>query len=220
MTTSAHALLVSVAADESVCNQNYGNQNWSTNTQYGGLFTGVDGAAGDSPARFYLKFNLPTYSPYTYISQATLYGYYTHDHSSDYDKTHHFYKAASDDWSEISITWNNQPGWIGDAIACFNATDQGPPSWLSWDITSIVDSEYKGDGTLSLMCKADDESLVSSNHNWEYFAEREWNDRGHGFYIDMEISSASPPVPEPMSCFLLAAGTGGLWAGYRCRRRR
>src|SRR5689334_20122686 len=69
LSISAQAVVVPVAQDCSVIGQDYASQNLNGNAYNGGLFTGVDGLAGnDNPSRFYLKFNLPAYTPGTIVS--------------------------------------------------------------------------------------------------------------------------------------------------------
>ncbi len=66
-------------------------------------------------------------------------------------------KAVSDDsWSESGIIWNNKPaqGTVLDSKA-------GSASTMEWDITSQVQAEASGDGTISLALSS---TVAGSNH--------------------------------------------------------
>jgi hypothetical protein len=170
-------VVVPVVEDESVylkaSNPNY---NLNGSSIRGGLFSGVDGGLTPSPARFYLKFQLPTYVPGTKITSATLTGYYNDDYNPTDDGTHGIYFVADDSWSESTITWNNQPGQAyGLSEAGFDAAKADVGTFVSWDITNIVNQEYQGDGTLSLLFHANNEGVYPENQNWEYFAEKEFD---------------------------------------------
>lgn len=183
-------LTIPVLEDESVyLRQNDSDFNLDGSSYRGGLFTGVDGAVTASPARFYLKFDLPTFEPGTKVTAATLTGYYNTDYDPADDGTHGIYFVASDSWSESNITWDNQPSQAyGLSEATFNATDETVGSFVSWDLTHIVNQEYQGDGLLSLLFHAHAEGLVSENRNWEYFAEKEF-DPTKAFRLELTTQS-------------------------------
>jgi len=214
-TISAHAVVIPVAEDASVIGDIDAFSNQNGNIYRGGLFSGVDGIVGpDDPSRFYLKFNLPAYTAGTIISSATLTGYYNDDYDAADDRTHSFFLAANDGWTESGITWNNQPGATGPALAAFDAAAATPGTFLNWNITSAANGEYSGDGVLSILLRADDESLVESNANWEYFASKEY-DAGLAFKLSVTIV----PVPEPTTLSLLFPGLLALMASRRSRLR-
>jgi len=179
---------------------------------------------------------LPVIEPGKYIASATLKGYYLDD-VHGLGLSHEIHYVANDAWSEKpedddpakldqtdaskGITWNNQPLLSPTSLTRLttfdlagetpedDATDWWEP-WVAWDVTSQVLSEYSGDGVLSLMFKAEDESFSDDNLSYEKFEEREC-DYCERFVICLDI------VPEP-SVFvaLLSIGvTGGLVFGYR-----
>jgi pectate lyase len=58
------------------------------------------------------------------------------------------YRAANTTWSETGITWSNQPGTTGSALA---TVEPAPgDTWLSWDVTSAV----TGNGTYAFVVTA------------------------------------------------------------------
>jgi len=185
-------LTVPVAEDESVYAQE-GNPNYNLDgSSYGGgLFTGVDGGDTASPARFYLKFDLPEFVPGTQVTSATLTGYYNDDYDPLDDGTHGIYFVASDNWSESTITWENQPGQAyGVPEASLDTAKVTVGNFINWDITNIVNQEYQGDGVLSLLFHANAEGLVATNRNWEYFAEKEF-DSAKAFRLKLTTKSVS-----------------------------
>ena len=173
-------IVIPVSEDESVVTSATGNPtlNLDESSFNGGLYSGGDGGNYQSAARFYLKFNLPAPLANTEVISATLTGYYSDDFDENDDGTHGIYFVSSDSWSESTITFNNQPGQaFGLPEATFDAAEANPGSFISWDLTPIVNQEYQGDGTLSLLVHADQESIISDNRNLEYFIEKEFDSR-------------------------------------------
>jgi hypothetical protein len=211
------ASTIVVDEDVSVVGADWADVNMDSNTYRGGLFTGCDGFVSDDPSRFYLKFVLPGFVSGSSISSATLKGWYNDDFDATIDKTHSFYEAADDSWTQTGITWNNQPGALGSSVAVFDATAQAPGQWLSWDLTPLADAQYQGDGILSLVCLADDESLDASNTNWEYFARYAY-DPDLAFRLEIETKSGNNPSTPELSTWALLACSG--LAGFVLRRRR
>lgn len=217
--TQAATITIPVSEDESValpcCGLDY-NPYSSTNIR-GGLFSGVDGGISESPAYFYLKFNLPAYIGETQVTSATLTGYYNDDYNPDYDRNHGIYLVPGygvgwyDDWSESTITWYTQPFNYQyrrdfERIANFNAAEATVGTYVNWDITSAVNQEYQGDSVLSLLFRPDDESLVSTNENWEYFAEKEF-DPEKAFRLEVNITRVSEPFSATGILLFSALGT-------------
>lgn len=164
--------------------------NLNLNTHRGGLFTGVDGAIIDSSARFYVKFPLPTLVRGTKVVSAKLIGYYNDDYDANDDDYHGIYYVGSDSWTESTLTWNNQPGqFFGISEASFNAATAIVGSFISWDVTPIVNQVYEGDPDrlISFLFHASRESTTSTNRNWEYFAEKEY-DPTKAFRIELTIA--------------------------------
>ena len=58
------------------------------------------------------------------------------------------YRSASTTWAENTITWANQPGTIGNALA--TVTPVPGNSWHTWDVTAAV----AGNGTYSFVVAA------------------------------------------------------------------
>jgi len=72
----------------------------------------------------------------------------------------------SDNWTESNLTWNtNQFG--GANISNFTAAVAG--QWVEIDVTSVVEAEAGGDGTLSL-------AIISDNNSYIRYHTKESND--------------------------------------------
>lgn len=199
---SSQAAILPVGPDVTVSRANP-NMNFSAYDYQGGLVTGYSGFAASI---FYLKFTLPALEPGMFISDATLHGFYSYDDTPAYDQVHGIYLAAGDGWSETAITWTNQPGFAGSPIAVFNPASSSAGTYLSWDITPAADQQYKGDGVLSLVLKAIEES--GSVNGAERFRSKEYVVSGGPtpFYIDFTVSA----VPLPDALWLFGAGVVGL----------
>ena len=217
-------LVIPVLEDESVYgrldNPNFNLDETSFN---GGLFSGVDGGFTPTPARFYLKFQLPPYVKGTDLRSATLTGFYYDDYDINDNDLHGIYFVSSDTWSESTITWNNQPGQaFGIREASFDAA-QTSGRFIDLDLTQIVNREYKGDGLLSLLVHADRESVIRDNRNWEYFVEKEF-DSTKAFRLEVEIANETAKVPEASATLgLIVFALGSvLYKGklYHCLDKR
>jgi hypothetical protein len=142
--------------------------------------------------RTYLQFNLWDYiSSADEVTSATVYLYVTGEGPDPAIQIgSHF--MSDDNWTETSISWNNQPGQ-GNAPA---ATDTKGVTWhwTWWDVTSLVQAEAgpSGDGTLSLLMKETTEGI---DNNWALFTSKEETSPGVGTpYLEVvtEPSSAAP----------------------------
>ena len=130
-----------VSGDATVAGGLLADLNFGAEDYSGGLLTGSDGSGLFGPYRFYLLFALPVFVPNTFISSATLRGFYSDDWDTFDDRTHSFYQAPAA-WSESTITWNNQPGPLGGSLGSFNAAAATPGTLVSWDVTFALNTAY------------------------------------------------------------------------------
>ena len=180
------SVIVPVKQDESV-NSGFADKNYAGNTNRGGLFVGSDGTAGI--ARFYLQFDLPKFFEPEQLRRATLSAVYEDDLDRSDNGIHRIHFVAADDWHEDTINWTNQPGpTYGSAEALFDSASAKLGDLEKWEMTELVRGEMKGDGKLSLMFAAGNESVERTNRNWEYFAEREFNPE-HAFKLTLATSA-------------------------------
>ncbi len=63
---------------------------------------------------------------------------------------------ATDTWGEMAITWNNAPVNFAPTPADSIAAAAG---WNAWDVTTVVATEYAGDGTCSLVLRVPNEGV-------------------------------------------------------------
>lgn len=200
----ARAVPIPVIEDASVLSD-APSANQNANTFLGGLFTGTAGSP--ERARFYLKFDLPTFAPETRIGAATLTGTYTDDLFDPVDGSHAIRFVSDDSWSELSITWNNQPS-AGDVAAVWDPSlAPVQPVAQSFDLTALVDQQYRGDGVISLMFSALDEG---QDQTWEY-----WSSKEHATAAPFTLDVTIVPVPEPGAGALLVGGLVMLAATRR-----
>jgi hypothetical protein len=178
-----------------------------------GWSLGVGRGSANNWTRTYLQFQLPTRVPGAVVASAILKGYYYSDWAEGIDTTHSWLLAASDSWSKSTITWANQPGPSGAAIASFVPAST-PKGWVSWDITAVTNQEYNTDGVLSLVLKEDNEGATLNG--LEYFSAKAQNPQ-FAFQIDLDIQNSST-VPEPVSLIIWTVLGAGA-AGFAMRRR-
>jgi hypothetical protein len=219
----SETITVPVTEDESV-NSGLPDKSYDGNSFRGGLYSGVDGGLSGA-ARFYLKFDLPAFDRNLALSHAELHGFYVDDFDPADAGDHDLYFVGSDAWSQQTLTWANQPGHtFGTPEADFLATFATPGTWQAWDVTRVARQEYAGDGVLSLMMQASNESITPENRDWEYFVEREF-DPDRSFRLELTLDALTPPpptgVPLPLAAWSGAVTVGGLaLASLRRRRSR
>lgn len=219
------SVVVPVAEDESVLSF-APDKNYDGNLNRGGLFVGVDGT-GTGVSRFYLKFKLPEFVAADDVASATLWATYFDDLDRNDNGTHRIHFVGADDWSEETLTWDNQPGpSFGTAEANFDAAASRVGDVVKFDVGPIVREQLAvGDRVLSLMFSAANESLGRDNRNWEYFAEREF-DPSRAFNLTLTttarvggggggsgggpIAVPLPPAAWPAAITLAGAATVAL----------
>ena len=71
---------------------------------------------------------------------------------------------ASDDdsWTEDGITWDSQPDFTSTALDSQTLTAGDAYRWFTWDVTSHVQTEYAGDGVVSVAVKPAVENQTTS----------------------------------------------------------
>jgi len=199
----ADPVTILVAEDESVISGRP-DINYSQSTYRGGLFSGVDGGVSGA-AHFYLKFELPDFDSSLRLRSAILSGCYVDDFHGGDQAVHEISYVGSDDWSENTITWDNQPGpSVGSPEATFDPTASPLGEWTTWDITQLAKQEYAGDGFLSLQFRSMSESVTPDNLSWVYFAEKEY-DPEKGFRIALTFI----PLPRAIWSGLTLLGVLG-----------
>lgn len=191
-------------------------------TKFGSSDTLASGTwASSNPIRInrtYLKFDLSGLATGKIITSATLYGYYDADTpftGGNPDLEHTLY-VIGDSWAEDELTWNTQP----DLAAKTYLANWTPPAaadvWQSWTVTDAVSAQYSGDGFLSIMIAASDETTLKSR---EVFSSRDLGSGANAFYLDITLSdSPVAVVPAPTTMLLFAAGLASL-AGFGRRSR-
>jgi hypothetical protein len=142
--------------------------------------------------RSYLEFDLSGLPSGATIDSATLHLYRTTG-----DQIPSAYQTT-DGWTEMGITWNNQPG-PGASVA--NGVSEGG-GWFKWNITSYAASEFAGDQILSVVLKFTTESGSPKHAD---FTSREGTSNQRPW---LEISYSSMGTTPPLVNVTFPAANG------------
>lgn len=140
---ASDAVILNTSADSYVRDGSYAGTNYGTATS---LVVKNESVAGYR-REAYLKFSLSSLG-ISRCSSAKLKIYCTY---TDTNTPVQAYTVLDDSWTELGITWNNRPST--GTIALSTQTSGSTGTWYIFDITSFVDSELRGDDTVSICLK-------------------------------------------------------------------
>ncbi|MDI6814023.1 MAG: DNRLRE domain-containing protein [Desulfitobacteriaceae bacterium] len=139
-------------------------------------------------ARSYLKFSLPAILDNALIKSATLNLFHSGGHGLTGTSDVH---RVSTDWSENTITWNNQPEHIATKTASLNFDPKDNGKWRSWDVTSDIDSTALTAGWVSWCIKSMYEGPEYSLYSWDFYSKERWDTTNIPY---LEITYNTPPT--------------------------
>jgi uncharacterized repeat protein (TIGR01451 family) len=144
--------------------------------------------------RTYIKFDLSNGLPLNYtIENARLY-LYCHAFMGAAGKSVQIYGLDNDDWSELAVTWNAQPGGGKTLLDTVPLMGRG---WVSWDVKSFVQSQRAIDNIVSFMLRAENESLTSpDNFSYGFYAREPDGDITQRPYIAFWVRPAASYFTE------------------------
>ena len=131
--------------------------------------------------RGFLKFDLSGIPGGVEIIEAKLHLYCWKKQYNDFDAA--AYEVANDNWSENTLTWNNQPSY-GGRLYTVRVTGVG---WYTWEVRSFIDRELKGDEVASLCIKG----AVEPHGGRAIFDSKEWSDSSMHPYLEIAYTSPS-----------------------------
>ncbi len=94
------------------------------------------------------------------------------------------FRAASDDWTEGSLSYANAPGPVGDAVADLGAVSSG--QWIEIDVSDAV----VGGGTVSFV-------VANRSSNSAYYDSRESSFPPELIVVSRTVIAAPEPAPPP-----------------------
>jgi hypothetical protein len=139
------------------------------------------GAKGLKNERIFLKFDLSALPAGATILEARLY-LYSWWGRVDLDAQSR--GVENDDWSEDTITWNNQPSY-GGVLDTVTLTREARNNWSSWDVTSFVENEFTGDRVASFCLRA----AVEDAKGWYRFRSREYDNVAARPYLEVAYTT-------------------------------
>jgi len=162
----------------------------SPSTSYGGrtfMYVGSSTTGVYLDERAFLKFDLTripsTIPPNNWVAadlHARLY-VYCFTTSGALGKNVQVRGVDNDNWSEMKITWNDQPAY-GGVLDTRAVTEVG---WYSWDVTSHVQSQFRDDKVASFCLRADTEDRAYPD-NFSYgFNSKEYADIRFWPYLEL-----------------------------------
>ena len=108
--------------------------------------------------------------------------------------------VTDDSWTELGVTWNNQPAADG-LIGTKKVTTKG--EWIEYDITEIANAEIAGDGILSLRLS---EATVGNYYAFSSREEKNLDRDPHIVYTPF-TDPVPPTEPDSAAIALLKQGT-------------
>lgn len=151
--------------------------------------------------RSFLKFSLATLPEGAVITLAKLrlYCYITSDLVSGVTDVE-ARRVADDSWTELGITWNNQPDY-----GAVEDTKVPAIGWVEWNVTDFVQDEWAGDKIVSLCMKSKVESYDSS-FRYSYYRSKEYDSRDPELYIEYTVPvPAYPLIGKPLIAPILVS---------------
>ena len=111
-------------------------------------------------SRSFMKFDLSAFDSGIVVTNAKL---HVHVASGGSALDLGFYEVADDTWTEMGLTWNNQPGY--GSLATYNGSVVGTPTWIVIDVLASVSNTIANasDDLWSVMLKSAAESTDGSN---------------------------------------------------------
>ena len=141
------------------------------------------------PERTWLKFDLSVLPADTTIDKAEL-RVYNHFYPEPPEWGSYGvipYRVDDDDWTEGTMTWNNQPVEGAELDDPKEVLETG---WYSWDVTSFVQEEFGGGGDKKVsFCLKDIGEDTESNHS-TWFASKEYDDYSKWAYLYIPLPYA------------------------------
>ena len=198
----AAKLVLHPEADAHVA-EGYPDSNYGSTTS---LYVQNDLGSPYKNERAYLRFDLSRIPPGTSIASARYFNYCWRVIGA-VGQNVEVRAVENDNWGEMTITWNNQPGYgeVLDTTAIY-----GAGAWYSWDVTSFVAREFAGDENkkASIVMKAEREGVVGAGAFTYAFESKEWGVVAQRPYL--EILDARPlPVTVSISPTLAEGLPGG-----------
>ena len=165
---------VACRTENGVCTE-YGNKNFGSEAH-------IDSTRRVIARRILLKFNissLPTGAVIT-LAKIRLYCYMLAASA-----THQFHSVTDDTWTELGVTWNNQPDHITLLDSkVVNAID----AWYEWTVTDFVKSQFEaGDNIVSFksICLPENAGFVGA-----FFRSKEFDGLDPELYIEYTVGVA------------------------------
>ena len=142
--------------------------------------------------RIFLKFDLSQIPENLKIKQARLYLYCWNGEFDAINALCH--PVENDDWSERTLTWNNQPslGGILDSVRLNGA--EAKNKWYSWNVTSFVASESERDEIASFCIRAE----LRGKRGLYAFDSSGWWDASVHPYLEITYASGSENITESL----------------------
>ena len=205
-------------------------------SNYGSQSKVIIRAHDSENCRGYFGFDLSSIPSSACISSAILKlrVYTTYSDVSTQDQMYVYQVTGS--WSESSITWNNQPSLSsegsGDGYLIINDIPTFPStgSWISMDITSLVQDDFPNEQT-DYMVRWVDEGQSSNYEVWFYSKEYsssscarleityvDWS--GSWSWFNLPLSVVSLPIGQQFLAAVFMVLAFAVWAAAREKARR
>ena len=122
--------------------------------------------------------------------------------------------VTDDTWIRTNLTWNTQPFFdTNSPLDTVTIPNNGTSTFFTWDVSSLVQSNWTSDKLVSLCLKADTEG--SSQGQSYAFESSRWQTNTFGPFLDVDVVNTNQPITIAQVQFYYRFSTDNMsWSAW------